>query len=263
MRPAAIRRLIQPSQARLRPAEPLPRAPTPSSASRAAIPCGVPNSQTFDSSALGSDESKGRRAGGARHHCEMSVRRHLRFVAPRAGDACVAYRLGGHIHVVLRQLQHVLSRAAVLERQRRLLQPRRVPAALHLGSAPATSGDGGDLGEGGKRRQRGAYRRGDRRPKRASMRLARACSRAFASGTSVAAQSPSARRRPRMTSRWSQLASRRAGRTGTTRCRRRGDRAARNGRMRPRAPWRPRRLFSPTAAQRRTGCCRGWGAGRG
>ena len=37
---------------------------------------------------------------------------------------------------------------------------------------------------------------------RASMRLARACSRALASGTSVAAPSPSSRRRPRMTSRW-------------------------------------------------------------
>ena len=42
-------------------------------------------------------------------------------------------------------------------------------------------------------------------PERASMRLARACSRALASGTSVAAPSPSSRRRPRMTSRWTQL----------------------------------------------------------
>ena len=42
-------------------------------------------------------------------------------------------------------------------------------------------------------------------PDRASMRLARACSRALASGTSVAAPSPSSRRRPRMTSRWTQL----------------------------------------------------------
>ena len=42
-------------------------------------------------------------------------------------------------------------------------------------------------------------------PERASIRLARACSRALASGTSVAAPSPSSRRRPRMTSRWTQL----------------------------------------------------------
>ena len=42
-------------------------------------------------------------------------------------------------------------------------------------------------------------------PDRASMRLARASSRALASGTSVAAPSPSSRRRPRMTSRWTQL----------------------------------------------------------
>ncbi len=40
---------------------------------------------------------------------------------------------------------------------------------------------------------------------RASLRLARACSRASASETSVVAPSPSSRRRPRMTSRWIQL----------------------------------------------------------
>ena len=42
-------------------------------------------------------------------------------------------------------------------------------------------------------------------PERANLRLARACSRASASGTSAAAPSPSSRRRPRTTSRWTQL----------------------------------------------------------
>lgn len=42
-------------------------------------------------------------------------------------------------------------------------------------------------------------------PDRASMRLARTCSRALASGTSVAAPSPSSRHRSLMTSRWTQL----------------------------------------------------------
>ena len=42
-------------------------------------------------------------------------------------------------------------------------------------------------------------------PHRDSMLLARACSRALTSGTSVSAPSQSSRRRPRMTSRWTQL----------------------------------------------------------
>ena len=103
--------------------------------------------------------------------------------------------------------------------------PAASPATLRLEHALGGFGEGGNalcaalLGEGGRPLAPGP-RGGDlpfpgvrgrvapSPPDHASLRLARASSRALASGTSAAAPSPSSRRRPRMTSRWIPTAAR-------------------------------------------------------